>query len=163
MTAEEIIRFVSGLSGVVVLTVSEADGAPEVAWGDSFFFYDPEGDTPANRRLPFATVVIKDYPGFDTASNLNRPGIFRLNIAAGRASFADAIGYPPEAHPEHHPRLDYSDVDQVIPHPVYASQAWISILNPGEATAARARSLLVGAYERAVQRHRPMSREADRT
>jgi hypothetical protein len=54
---------------------------------DSFFFYDPKGERQASRCMPFATMVTKDYDGFDTASDLNRPGIFRLNIAVGRQAF----------------------------------------------------------------------------
>src|SRR6266566_2559569 len=38
MTADEIIAFVSSLPGVAAVTASEANGAPEAAWGDSFFF-----------------------------------------------------------------------------------------------------------------------------
>jgi hypothetical protein len=44
---EDISHFVASLPGVVVVTASRANGAPEVAWGDSFFFYDPDGDIPA--------------------------------------------------------------------------------------------------------------------
>ena len=29
---------------------------------------------------------------------------------------------------------DYAAVDRILPHPVYAKQRWISILNPSEAT-----------------------------
>jgi hypothetical protein len=59
MTQDEIIAFVTGLPGVVVVTASEATGAPEVAWGDSFFICDPDGDSPTDRRMPFATIVTK--------------------------------------------------------------------------------------------------------
>jgi hypothetical protein len=44
--AEDIVQFAIGLSGVVAVTASEATGAPEVSWGDSFFFYDPAGYPP---------------------------------------------------------------------------------------------------------------------
>jgi hypothetical protein len=128
-----------------------------VSWGDSFFFYDPDGDA-ANRRMPFATVVTNDYDGFDTfdtASNLNRPGVFRLNIAVGRTAFQELIGYPPAAHADHHAHFDYTAFDRVLPHPVYATQAWVSILNPGEATAAQALPLLTDAHTRAARRYRP--------
>jgi len=155
VTEDDIIRFVTGLAGVVAVTAAEANGAPEGSWGDSFFFYDPEGDAPADRRFPFATIVTKDYDGFDTASNLNRRGVFRLNIAVGRNKFQKLIGHPPAAHPDHHASFDYSAVDQVLPHPVYAVQAWVSILNPSETTSAQARSLLAEAHSRAVERHRP--------
>jgi hypothetical protein len=155
VTEDDIIQFVTSLPGVVVVTASQAIGAPEVSWGDSFFFYDPEGDTPADRRFPFSTIVIKDYDGFDTASNLNRPGVFRLNIAVGRTKFEDLIGYPPAAHADHCASFDYSAADRLLPHPVYAAQAWISILNPSGTTGAQARSLLTEAHARAVKRHRP--------
>src|SRR5262245_26780680 len=108
MTQEQIIAFVTGLPGTVAVTADEANGAPEVAWGDSFFFYDPDGDTPANRRMPFATIVTKDYAGFDTESNLNRSGVFRLNVAIGRAAFGKLIGYPPTAHADQPARIDYT-------------------------------------------------------
>jgi hypothetical protein len=153
MTQDDIIEFVTSLPGVVAVTASEANGAPEVSWGDSFFFYDPDG-APKNRRMPFATIVTQDYDGFDTASNLNRPGVFRLNIAVGRIAFEELIGYPPAAHAGQPARLDYTAIDQLVPHPVYATQAWVAILNPGETTAALACSLLTDAHTRAVERPR---------
>jgi len=45
--------------GVVAVTASEATGAPQEAWGDTFFFYDPE-ENPTNRTIPFATIVTSD-------------------------------------------------------------------------------------------------------
>jgi hypothetical protein len=155
LTEGDVIGFISSLAGVVAVTASEATQAPAAAWGDSFFFYDPEDDIPADRRFPFATVVVKDYDGFDTASNLNRPGVFRLNIGVGRARFKDVIGYPPVEHAAHQAEFDYSVLDQLLPHPVYAAQAWVSILNPGEVTEDQARALIVDAHTRAVERHRP--------
>ena len=152
MTADEIIAFVSSLPGVAPVTASEANGAPEAAWGDSFFFYDPDDDD-ANRRMPFATIVTQDYDGFDTASDLDRPGVFRLNIGVGRTAFEKLTGYPPGEHDAQPVRLDYTALDRLIPHPVYAAQAWVAILNPGEATAGQARSLLTDAHALAVQRH----------
>jgi hypothetical protein len=152
MTADEIIALVSSLPGVAIVTASQANGAPEAAWGDSFFFYDPDDDD-ANRRMPFATIVTQDYDGWDTASDLNRPGVFRLNIAIGRTAFEKLTGYPPGEHETRPVRLDYTALDRLIPHPAYAAQAWVSILNPGEATAGQARALLTDAHARAVRRH----------
>lgn len=154
MRQDDIIAFVTSLPGVVSVTASEASGAPEASWGDSFFFYDPDGDAPTDRRMPFATIVTKDYDGFDTASNLNRPGVFRLNIAVGRTAFEELIGYPPSAHAAQPARFDYTATDQLVPNPGYASQGWVAILNPAETTAALACSLLTDAHTRAVQRHR---------
>lgn len=155
MTEDDIIQFASGLPGVVVETASEASGAPEMAWGDSFIYYDSDETVPPDRRMPFATIVTSDYDGFDTASNLNRPDVFRLNLEIGREAFHDLIGYQPIEHPDHHARWDYAAVDQLMPHPLYAKQAWVSIVNPGEATDAQARSLLTDARARAARRYRP--------
>jgi hypothetical protein len=61
----------------------------------------------------------------DDASNLSRPGIFRLNIGTlSRETFARLVG---GADPQ-----DFTVLDQVLPHPVYAKQRWVSILNPSE-------------------------------
>ena len=152
MTEEDIIRFARGLPGVRVQTGDEANGAPEIAWGDSFIYYDPD-DTPDDKRFPFATIVIKDYPGFDEASQLNRTAIFRLNVSAGRERFTELIGYPPAQHREHADDIDYTALDTVLPHPEYGQQAWVSILNPSSRTSELARALIMAAHDRAAARH----------
>ena len=155
MTEEEIIEFTGNLPGVDVLTASEGNGAPEVAWGHSFFYYDPDRNIAADKRFPFATIVTSDYPGFDEASKLDRDGVFRLNINVGRRRFEQLFGYPPARHAEHEAGFDYTAIDLVIPHPVYAKQAWASIPNPGDVTGGQAKTLLTEAHARAATRHRP--------
>jgi hypothetical protein len=155
VTEEEIIEFTGNLPGVDVLTASEGNGAPEVAWGHSFFYYDPDRNIAADKRFPFATIVTSDYPGFDEASKLDRDGVFRLNINVGRRRFEQLFGYPPARHAEHEAGFDYTAIDLVIPHPVYAKQAWASILNPGDVTGGQAKTLLTEAHARAATRHRP--------
>ena len=154
MTEDEIIEFAAGLPGVDVLTASEGNGAPEVAWGDSFFYYDPDLDIP-DESFPFATIVTKDYPGFDEASNVNRPDVFRLNVSVGRRRFAELFGHQPAQHGEHSAAFDYAAMDTVFPHPVYAKQGWVSMLNPGERTSDQARALITESHRRAAARHRP--------
>jgi len=149
VTEQEIIQFTARLAGVDLLTAGKTTGAPEIAWGDSFFYYDPDWDITTDKRFPFATIVTKNYPGFDEASNVDRDGIFRLNISVGRRRFEELIGYPPSQHAEHEADFDYSTIDTLIPHPVYATQAWVSILNPGEQSGDQARSLLTEAHARA--------------
>jgi Family of unknown function (DUF6194) len=153
VTEAEIIEHVSGLPGVVTFTASEANSAPEVAWGDTFFFYDPERNRPENQRLPFATIVIHDYAGWDVESELDRDGIFRVNIAVGRSEFERLLGHPPAQHAAHHDEFDYTATDVFIPHPTYAAQGWISVLNPAERTKAQVRQLLDEAHALAVRRH----------
>ena len=155
MTEDEIVRTFSDLPGVVTLIASKENGAPEVAWGDSFFFYDPDNAIPEDRRLPFATIVINDYPGFDTASNLNRPGVFRLNLAIGRDRFSELFGLSPAEFAKQPNEFDFTALDRIIPHPVYAKQGWISVLVPGAGTEDQVGQLILQAYERARGRYRP--------
>ena len=142
MSPEDVIAFVAGFAGVVAQTPAPGDGSPEIAWGDTFFFYDPD-DRESARRMPFATIVVKDYTGFDEASNLDREGVFRVNVAVGRSSVPDASGV-----------VDYTAFDVLLPHPTYAKQGWVSIVNPGAATETLLRSMLTDAYERAKARYR---------
>ena len=76
-------------------------------------------------------------------------------MAVGRVRFEQLVGYSPAQHAAHQEDFDYSALDCVLPHPVYAVQAWVSILNPGDKTSALGRSLIVEAHRRAAQRHRP--------
>ena len=134
---DRIIAFIQDqLPGAIVQTASEAAGAPEVAWGDTFVFAGP------NQRMPFATIVTKDYPDFDTESKLDRTGVFRLNIGVGRARFTELVGYPPAEHAAHAAEFDHTAFDRLVPHPVYASQAWVSIVNPGPETSEQAAALI---------------------
>ena len=140
MTRDEIVDFVETvLEGTVVVVASEEGGAPEVAWGDTFFFYDPDGVTDAKKRLPYATIVVNDYPGFDEASNLAREGVFRVNAWVSRETFEREV-------PEDHSNVDFTVLDEVIPHPVYGKQSWVSVLNPGPATEDAMKALLSEAH-----------------
>ncbi|MET0715447.1 MAG: DUF6194 family protein [Mycetocola sp.] len=152
MSEEAILAFGRTLPGVVVDTVGAGSAAPEIAWGDSFFYYDPDDDE-RNRMHPFSTIVTKDYTGFDEASDLDRPGIFRLNIAVGRAAFLDLFGHEPEEHATHTGEFDYTQLDVLLPHPIYAAQGWVAILNPGERTLKAAKTLIADARDLAAKRY----------
>lgn len=151
MTEDEIIRWAeANLDGVAADTASEGSGAPEAAWGDTFFFYDPLGD-PEARKFPFATIVTSNYEGFDESSDLDRDGVFRLNVWVSRETIASLFTAGEV--------IDPTTLDRVMPHPVYAAQGWVSVLNPGEATGDQALELLRESYDRAVERAR---KKADR-
>lgn len=155
MTEEQLVHLLADLPGVVVVTASQANQAPEVAWGDSFFFFDPDDSISPDRRFPFATIVTKDYPGFDFASNLDRPSVFRLNLSVGRAYFEQLFGFPPAEISTHQHAFDFTVLDEFIPHPVYAKQGWISILVPGDNTKDQLLTLITHAHQRARDRHKP--------
>ncbi|BCJ41984.1 hypothetical protein GCM10010168_66390 [Actinoplanes ianthinogenes] len=118
--AERILR----LPGVTQLIAGPGTGAPELSWGDRFFFAGED------RMRPFATIVVQNVPGFDERSGLDRPGVFRLNVELGRERFTTLFGYGPEQFPTHEPAIDFTAAGQWFPHPVYAAQGWGSMLNP---------------------------------
>lgn len=138
MTIDEITELVDGFDGVLTMRPGPGDGTPEIAWGDRFFYYAPDGVVP--RTQPFATIVTKDYPD-DTSSKLDRDDTFRLNISVGRDK---SVGSTETDDP--------SAIDVFFEHPVYGRMGWVAVVNPGPRSDAAVRELLTGAYERATQR-----------
>lgn len=135
MEAEELRRYIEEtFDGVRVLEGN----------GDLFFVYDPAGDLPPPRQQPFATVVTGDH--YDTVSRLDRPGAYRLNIGLTRTTYTATYG---EATPD----LDYAAPDTVRPHPTYAGQYWVGVVNPGEATWDTVRALLAEAHGFAARKY----------
>jgi len=88
--------------------------------GATFFSLD-------ERNWPnFATVVWTDAFDMGNPSDLARDGVYRLNIGLGKTSFQRLAGSM------HDP--DYAALDTLMPHPVYAKQHWVAILNPAHDT-----------------------------
>ncbi len=134
MTIEQISTYVESLGGVLTLRPQPGDGTPEVAWGDLFFYYAPDGVVPNGQ--PFATIVTKDYPG-EPSSNLGS-GVFRVNVDAGRRGQAECE--------------EPTRPDQVQPHPVYGRQGWVCIVQPGPRTVNEVHALLRDAHNAAQRR-----------
>ncbi|MFJ7996132.1 DUF6194 family protein [Streptomyces sp. NPDC096310] len=147
MTMEEIIDFVQNLDGALAVRPEPGDGSPEISWGDTFFFYSPEGVMP-ERTQPFATIVTKNQPG-DERSRLDRPDTFRVNVAAGKESFLHWTGHTPR---EPATDEDPGAADTVMAHPVYGSVGWLAVVNPGARTDEAVRELLRTAHHRARSR-----------
>jgi hypothetical protein len=125
-----------------------------VANGDTFFFYDPDRTDPLDRRLPFATLVTDDL--YDQASALHRPSVFRLNIGVSKETYRSLFGpqpAPPGATGIVDTGHDFTALDQIMPHPVYAPMSWICVLNPSAATFETLRPLLAEAYDLAADRY----------
>lgn len=146
LTVDDLLDHLRALDGVVVEVASEASGAPSAAWGDVFAYHDPSGDTPPEKRFPFATIVMRDTDG--AQSLLDRPGVYRLNIGVGRSRFTELLAFAPSEIHEQSTRFDYTALDRLLPHPIYAAQSWISILNPGRDTTNIALQLLGDARAR---------------
>ncbi|WP_436527423.1 DUF6194 family protein [Actinoplanes sp. HUAS TT8] len=146
---EDLSASIRRLPDVFELIAGPGTGAPELSWGDRFYFVGDE------RMRPFATIVVRNVPGFDERSGLDRPGVFRLNVELGRATFKDLFGYGPEEFTAHESGIDFATPDRWFPHPVYAVQGWGSIVVPGPGTAD---DLIARAHARSLTRSfRPRS------
>ena len=119
--------------------------------GDWFFFV---GD---DRRMPFATLVTGDRN--DTASDLERQGVYRLNIGVEKAAYHARFGDPPPFPKDGviiNTGHDFTRLDTLLPHPVYAEMHWVCVLNPSDATfELTVKSLLAEAHAIAARRHKP--------
>jgi len=107
-----------------------------------FFFYDREN------RLPFATIVTNDK--YDKYSDLDRDGVFRLNIAIGKTTYRSMFQdeeVPAEAG------YDFTALDVIMPHPEYGRVYWICVLSPSDATFEKVKPMLAEAYGRAVKKY----------
>lgn len=136
------------------ITSTFASVAVATASGDSFFTYDPNGDLPPDRWFPFATLVTGDH--YERVSNLDRPSVFRLNIGVSRNTYLALFGSdPPGLGPDGVVEAghDFTALDAVMPHPIYAPQFWVCVLSPSDATFQETvQPLLAEAYKRSVNR-----------
>lgn len=129
----------------------ELDGVfPTEAWGETSYFYNP-GHV-FDHGAYFATIKQRNGPN-DSASQLDRRGVWRLNMGVSKAAYFELFGPPP-----HRPGKgviiasdwDFAALDTFTPHPVYGWMSWVAVLNPSEATWARCVRLLQSAHSRAM-------------
>ena len=108
-----------------------------IALNATFFSLDPDKHWPN-----FATIVTTDEHDMGSPSNLTaRPNVFRLNIGVSRMTFERLAGGVSDP--------GYAALDRILPHPVYAKQLWVSILNPSAETfEAVVKPLLKEAHDR---------------
>lgn len=123
------------------------------AEGVTFFAYNPDGAPQAS--VYFATIKTKDDPN-DDVSDLSRPSVYRLNLGLSEAAYVALFGpLPPRPGDDglietHH---DFKQLDQLLPHPVYAYLGWICVLTPSAATFETLKPLLADAYALAQSRY----------
>ncbi|WAA66044.1 DUF6194 family protein [Microbacterium oxydans] len=137
---QEIIETVRGLDGALVVAPEKGDDAPELSWGDAYFFHAPDGRMP-ERTQPYGTIITKDYPD-DTSSALSIPGRFRVNIHVGREG-ADSLPLSD---------ADPTAVDVFHRHPLYGAAGWVCVIDPAGRTAETVLALLREAHEAARAR-----------
>ena len=108
-------------------------------FGYSFFFV---GD---DHRLPFVSIASSDND-FDSVSNLNRDGVFRINIGVSKETFESLFA---DSSTEN---VDHSVLDVFLPHPHYSNQHFVCILNPSGENAETVKKLIVEAHSIAAAR-----------
>lgn len=129
MTLQEVETFVANLENV----------QREENFGYVFFFV---GD---DHRLPFVTLADSDNE-YDSVSNLDRDGVFRINIGVSRETFDSLLGE------RNGVPIDYTALDAFLPHPEYAKQHFVCILNPSEKSAEATKKLIREAHAIAAAR-----------
>lgn len=150
MMMDQLVESVRSFDGVLVLAPDAASGAPEIAWGDFFFYYAPDGQVPRNQQ-PYGTIVTKDYPD-DVASALDGEGRWRVNVHVGRITFHELLGVGPKEATVDPGAYDFSVTDVLLPHPVYGALGWIAVVDPGERTGETVLGLLRDAHAAARAR-----------
>ncbi|GAA1805529.1 DUF6194 family protein [Agromyces neolithicus] len=147
MSMQQIIDTVRDFDGALVVIPGPGSGSPELAWGDAFFYYAPDGEMPQHVQ-PYATIVTKDYPD-DTASGLDAPGLWRVNVHVDRTTFRRLTGEEPRSLTR---ARDHAAADVFNPHPVYGALGWVAVVNPGAQTTAAVLQLLREAHDAARAR-----------
>jgi Family of unknown function (DUF6194) len=121
MTAIQLENYIlETYSGVKVLD----------AYSERSFFYNPDNLLP--KGIYMATIKTHDGPN-DKASSLNRDGVFRFNIGVSKESYQKLFGTKPKRPPKGgivETGHDFTELNVITPHPIYAWLHWIAILNP---------------------------------
>ena len=113
-----------------------------VNMGYTFFFYRDD------HMHAFATIASTGNE-YEKISNLDRPGVYRLNIGVSRDTFQAMFGKGKIDVNVY----DFTALDTIMPHPDYSSQHFICVLSPSEVTFEKIKPLLTEAYDVAKNRY----------
>ncbi len=119
-----------------------------------FFLYKPLTEQ-ADQKMPFATLMTNDDN--DAISNLSRARVFRLNIGVRHETYQSMFGKQPKPQTTGTGVIDldydFTALDRLMPHPVYAYMSWICVLNPTPETFEKIKPLLLEAHTIAKRRN----------
>ena len=104
------------------------------SWGETALFYNPDHALP--NGVYFGTVKERNGEN-DRASRLDRAGVFRFNVGIDTEAYTRRFGPKPARPPKGQVIAtghDFSALDVVLPHPIYAWMGWVCILAPSKAS-----------------------------
>ncbi len=144
MTPDEILKYcLENLNGTVLIN----------SWGERGIFYNPDGKL--KRGVYVLTVKEKDGDN-DRSSELDRNGVYRVNLGIRKRTFSKMFGLLP-SRPSKGGVVDmnynFSSIDELLPHPVYAWMGWICTLNPSKEHFEELKPLIQEAYEYAKEKY----------
>jgi hypothetical protein len=120
------------------------------AYRERSFFYNPNCSLP--KGIYFATIKESDGPN-DKASHLDREGVFRLSVGIGKHNYQNVFGAIP-TRPLKGKIIDYdfdfSILDTLMPHPIYAWISWVAINNPKRENLETVKYLLDMSYQSVI-------------
>ena len=122
-------------------------------WGETGLFYNPEGKL--KKGIYLLTIKEKDGAN-DKASNLNREGVFRLNLGVSKTTFIELFGEIPTRPPAGgiiNMDYDFTKQNTLMPHPVYGWMSWLCVLNPGADTFEGMLPLIEEGYDLALKKY----------
>jgi len=118
---------------IIEIITNEFDGViPKSSWGETSLFYNPKKLLP--NGVYFCTIKEKNGAN-DKSSNLDRKDIFRVSIGISKGAYEAKFG-PKPSRPEKGGIIDtghdFTELDTLMPHPIYGWMSWVQILNPSE-------------------------------
>ena len=128
------------ITGYITSTLEHVETA--VNLGYTFFFYRDD------QMHAFATIASTGNQ-YEKISNLDRPGVYRLNIGVSKEVFKSLFGTKKINVSDY----DFTALDTIMPHPDYSSQHFLCVLSPSEATFEKIRPMLAEAYDIAMNRY----------
>lgn len=141
MSPETIIQtLTTELNGVV----------PKSSWGETSLFYNPGKLLP--NGVYFCTIKEKNGDN-DKSSELNRDSVFRVSIGVGKSNYVKLFNVKPK-RPEKGDIVntghDFTKLDELMPHPIYAWMSWVQILSPSKSSFESIFPLIKDAHASAV-------------
>jgi len=125
---------------------------PKASWGETSFFYNPDGSSPHGTY--FLTIKEKNGDN-DKASNLDRYNIYRLNFGVSKDTFLslfDDIPTRPAKDQIISCDYDFTQCNQLTPHPIYGWMRWLAIISPDHQKFETIKPLISESYDLAVKK-----------